>query len=189
MFLFDFDLLLEELRNHENKDKKEVIEKYEQYFGPITGSIQDQTWYTEYVSKFDLVEYAVPFASKEDFDYGLLGQLAAASFSSEVALDRNEEWSIVYVISVENAGQTIAKRVDELFGYQIDRLFKIYCEEQMNLQNHIHENEQEKQEIFAQRDYKLRQRKLRLDHLQSKKDKEVETKDRAWKLGNLMDQL
>jgi hypothetical protein len=59
----------------------------------------------------------------------------------------------------------------------------------MNLQNHIHENEQEKQEIFAQRDYKLRQWKLRLDHLQSKKDKEVETKDRADKLGNLMDQL
>ncbi len=189
MFLFDFDLLLEELRNHENKDKKEVIEKYEKNFGPVTGTVQDQNWYKEYVNKFQIIDYAIPFASKEDFDYGLLCQLAAASFSSEVALDRNEEWAISYVISVENAGQTIAKRVDELFGYQIDRLFKIYCEEQMNLQNHIHENEQEKQEIFAQRDYKLRQWKLRLDHLQSKKDKEVETKDRADKLGNLMDQL
>jgi hypothetical protein len=91
MFLFDFDLLLEELRNHENKDKKEVIEKYEKNFGPVTGTVQDQNWYKEYVNKFQIIDYAIPFASKEDFDYGLLCQLAAASFSSEVALDRNEE--------------------------------------------------------------------------------------------------
>lgn len=189
MFLFDFDLLLEELRNHENKDKKEVIEKFEKNFWPVTWGVQDQTWYLEYVSKFQVIEYAMPFASKEDFDYDLLCQLAAASFSSEVALDRAENDQIEYVISVENAGQTIAKKVSELFWYQIDRLFKIYCEEQMNLQNHIHENEQEKQEILAQRDYKLRQWKLRLDHLHGKKEKEVETKDRADKLWNLMDQL
>ena len=116
-------------------------------------------------------------------------QLAAGSFSSEVALDWNENGEIEYVISVENAGQTIAKKVSELFGYQIDRLFKIYCEEQMNLQNHIHENAQEKTEIMAQRDYKLRQWKLRLDHLNSKKEKEKEQEERADKLGNLMDQL
>ena len=76
-----------------------------------------------------------------------------------------------------------------MFGYQVDRLFKIYCEEQMNLQNHIFENEQEKKEILAQRDYKQRQWKLRLDHLQSKKEKEREQEARADKLGSLMDQL
>lgn len=32
MFLFDFNLLLEELRNHENSEKREVIEKYEKNF-------------------------------------------------------------------------------------------------------------------------------------------------------------
>lgn len=189
MFLFDFNALLEELRNHENAEKKEVIEKFEKNFGPIAWTVQDQNWYTDYVSKFDPIEYAIPFASKEDFDWKLLCQLAAASFSSEVALDRNEEDAIEYVISVENAGQTIAKKVSELFGYQIDRLFKIYCEEQMNLQNHIHENEQEKAEILAQREYKLRQWKLRLDHLNSKKEVEQENKDRGDKLGSLMDQL
>ncbi len=188
MFLFDFDLLLDELRNHENQDKKEVIEKYEKNFWPITGGVQDQIWYKEYITQFETIEYAIPFASKEDFDWGLLCQLSAGSFSSEVALDWNED-AIEYVISVENGGQTIAKKVSELFGYQIDRLFKIYCEEQMNLQNHIFENEQEKVEILAQRDYKLRQWKLRLDHLKSKKEKEVEQSQRSDKLGNLMDQL
>jgi hypothetical protein len=189
MFLFDFDLLLEELRNHENKDKKDVIEKFEKNFGPVAGTVQDQNRYKEYVSRVQVIEYAIPFASKDDFDRGLLCQLAAGSFSSEVALDWNENGEIEYVISVENAGQTIAKKVSELFGYQIDRLFKIYCEEQMNLQNHIHENAQEKTEIMAQRDYKLRQWKLRLDHLNSKKEKEKEQEERADKLGNLMDQL
>ena len=92
MFLFDFDQLIEELKNNENKDKKDVIEQYEKHFGPIGGqTIQDQVWYKEYVSKFQTVEYTVPFSSKDDFDYGLLCQLAAASFSSEVALDINEE--------------------------------------------------------------------------------------------------
>lgn len=189
MFLFDFNLLLEELRNHENKEKKEVIEKYEKNFGPITGGVEDQVWYKEYVSKFDAVEYAIPFASKDDFDRSLLCKLAASSFSSEVALDWNENDEKEYIISVENAWQTIAKKVSELFGYQIDRLFKIYCEEQMNLQNHIFENEQEKAEIMAQRDYKLRQWKLRLDHANTKKEQEKEANERAWKLGNLMDQL
>lgn len=190
MFLFDFDQLIEELKNNENKDKKEVIDQYEKNFWPIGGqTVQDQIWYQEYVSKFQTVEYAVPFSSKDDFDYGLLCQLAAASFSSEVALDINEEWTMEFVISVENGWQTIAKKVSELFGYQIDRLFKIYCEEQMNLQNHLHVNEQEKQEIIAQRDYKLKQWKLRLDHFATKKEQEQVTKDRADKLWNLMDQL
>lgn len=189
MFLFDFNLFLEYLRNHENKDKKEVIEKYEENFWPITGDIKDQLWYKEYISLFDHVEYSVPFSSKEDFDYTLLAQLAAGSFSSEVLLDVNEEWLSEFVISVENGGQTIAKKVSELFGYQIDTLFKIYCEEQMNLQNHIHQNEQEKKEILAQRDYKLRQWKLRLDHLSVKKEKEQEKEKRSDKLDNLMGQL
>ena len=59
----------------------------------------------------------------------------------------------------------------------------------MNLQNHIHENEQEKEEIIAQRDYKLRQWNLRLDHLNTKKEQEKEQAERSDKLGNLMDQL
>jgi hypothetical protein len=190
MFLFDFNLLLEELRNHENSEKREVIEKYEKNFWPISGSVQDQKRYKEYVSNFPVVEYIVPFASKDDFDWGLLCQLSAASFSSEVGLNWNEEnTEAEYIISVENGGQVIAKKVSELFGYQIDRLFKIYCEEQMNLQNHIHENEQEKEEILAQRDYKLRQWKLRIDHLSTKKEQEKEQAERSDKLGNLMDQL
>lgn len=32
MFLFDFNLFLDELRNHENAEKKEVVEKYEANF-------------------------------------------------------------------------------------------------------------------------------------------------------------
>lgn len=150
--------------------------------------MEDQLRYKEYINKFETVEYIIPFPSKEDFDWNLLCQLAAASFSSEVALDFSPD-GIEYVISVENSGQTIAKKVSELFGYQIDRLFKIYCEEQMNLQNHIHENEQEKAEILAQREYKLRQWKLRLDHLKSRKEKELEQSERSDKLGSLMDQL
>jgi len=43
-------------------------------------------------------------------------------------------------ISVENEGNVIAKMVNELYPFQIDRLYQIYIEEQMNLQNHLTES-------------------------------------------------
>jgi hypothetical protein len=43
-------------------------------------------------------------------------------------------------ISVENEGNVISKMVNELYPFQIDRLYQIYVEEQMNLQNHLTES-------------------------------------------------
>ena len=188
MFLFDFKGFLEELRSHENPDKKETIEKYEKNFWPITWDIKDQIWYKEYISHFTVPSYATPVSSEEDFDWELLWQLAAWSFSSEVIMDYVED-NIEFVISVENGGTTIAKKVSELLGYQVDRLYKIYIEEQMSLQNHIFENEKEKEEILAQRDYKEKKRSLVVNRLNAKKEWEVKEKEREGKLSNLMDDL
>lgn len=188
MFLFDFNWFLEELRSHENPDKKETIEKYEKNFGPITWDIKDQVWYKEYISSFIIPTYETPVGSKEDFDRELLWQLAAWSFSSEVIVDYIED-NIEFVISVENGWTTIAKKISELLWYQVDRLYKIYIEEQMSLQNHIFENEKEKEEILAQREYKSKKWALIVDRLNAKKEWEVKEKERNDQLSNLMDDL
>ena len=50
MLLFNFQDFISEMR--EKADKKEIVEKYEQLYGPIQGDIYDQVRYTDYLSKF-----------------------------------------------------------------------------------------------------------------------------------------
>jgi uncharacterized protein YgfB (UPF0149 family) len=84
--LFDFQAFVEELR--EKADKKQIVEKYETLFGPITGGIKDQQWYTEYLTNFEPMPYAVPEELKNDFDRDLLQQLVIGSFSSDYELKK-----------------------------------------------------------------------------------------------------
>jgi hypothetical protein len=201
--LFDFLKYVDELR--EKEDKKTIVEKYEVLHGPFSWTLKDQIWFREYVSKFAPVEYQVPNLWKDDFDRDLLCQLVSASFSSEVLLDMKWEeiWLPEMTISVENEGNVISKMVNELYPFQIDRLYQIYVEEQMNLQNHltesIKENEKgeewdksikaERDEIIAQREYRLKRWGLLLETMDRKVAVVADQKDREEKLGSLYDQL
>jgi len=86
--LFNFQTFIAELR--ENAEKKEVVEKYEKFFGTIEGELVDQAWYREYTAQFSTTAYAVPDELKQDFDWDLLMQLIAASFSSDGLIDSVE---------------------------------------------------------------------------------------------------
>jgi hypothetical protein len=79
--LFNFAMFVQELR--ENPEKKEVVEKYEKFFGEISGDIQDQIWYKEYCSLFPSTKYLVPDELANDFDWNLLMVLVGSSFSSD----------------------------------------------------------------------------------------------------------
>ncbi len=201
--LFDFLKYVDELR--EKEDKKAIVEKYEMLHGTIEWDLKNQIWFREYVSKFVAVEYQVPNLRKDDFDWDLLNQLVSASFSSEVLLDMKweEVWLPEMTISVENEGNVISKMVNELYPFQIDRLYQIYVEEQMNLQNHltesVKENEKweewdksimaEQDEILAQRDYRVKRWGLLLETLNRKSEVAADKKDKEEKLGSLYDQL
>ena len=79
--LFNFSMFIQDLR--ENPEKKEVVEKYEKFFGEITGDVVDQLWYTEYCKTFSACAYLVPEELAKDFDWQLLMILVASSFSSD----------------------------------------------------------------------------------------------------------
>lgn len=186
--LFDFQKFIQDLK--ENPEKKEVVEKYEKLFWSIEGQITDQIWYKEYIHNFEAMAYKTPEEIEKDFDWHLLMQMVASSFSSDGLLDFDAESELPeFVISVQSGDQVVVKKVTELRWFQVLRLYEIYSEEQMNLQILVAEDEKEKEAILAQRDARLNRWKLVMENLQTEKLKAEEKKDKEGKLGNLYDAL
>lgn len=152
--LFDFHAFIEELR--ENEKKKEIVEKYEKYYGKITGEVKDQRYYKEYLINFKMLPYDVPEELKDEFDWKLLSQLIASSFSSECSLKVTKDKKLpTFNIVVAAGDQTVDKSVAELWSFQVLRLYEIYIEENMNLQTLMKYDGKEAQVILSQRQTRL----------------------------------
>ena len=186
--LFDFQAYLMEMRD--KAEKKETVEKYEKLYWPITGDIKDQLRYRDYVSTFAPMSYLIPEELQDDFDWDLLVQLVAASFSSDGMFDDTpEKWQPDFVIAVQSGDQHVVKKVSELWWFQILRLYEIYVEEQMNLQILIAEDEKEKEAILAQRESRSNRWKLISEQENNKKLKVEAEAEKAEKLDDLYSQL
>ena len=134
--------------------------------------------------------YLVPEEIKADFDREVLIQLVAASFSSDGVFDnQNGKDEADFVISVQSGDQVVVKKVSELRGFQILRLFEIYIEEQMNLQILIAEDEKEKEAILAQRDARLNRWKLVVSQEENHTASQAAESEKEEKLGDLYSQL
>ena len=187
--LFDFPAFIEELR--EKEDKKEIVEKYEKYFGKIQWDIKDQIWYTDYLSKFPTQSYLTPEDLEDDFDWDILQKLVIGSFSSDYELKQDEknEWWELY-ISVKSWDQSIVKTVSELWSFQILRLYEIYIEEQMNLQILMNEEsedgESEKEALLSERQVRLKKWDAVLDTMNRWREAEAAKKEQEATLGDLM---
>lgn len=158
-YLFNFKEFVEELRN--NEDKKDIIEKYEDVYGSLVDKdYTEQPFYTDYVAHFEIDELMEHVKLPEEqpyvFDYKLLFQLVLASFSSDYMLVHIDETNQERLrITVTSGGQSIVKDLDELWRYQILRLFEIYFEEQMNLATLIKDNEDEEDAITCERETRV----------------------------------
>lgn len=200
--LFDFQSFLEELRTKD--DKKEIVEKYEKHFGPITGDVKDQLWYKEYLINFKFVDFALPDELEEEFDRKLLLKLVAGSFSSECLFEKpqkkdsdeessddTKKWNTIFdlTISVKSGDQSVIKKVSELWSFQIMRLYEIYIEEQMNLHILTAEDEKEKSAILSQRQARLQRRRTMLDSLDKDEVAQEAKAEQAKSLDDLYGQL
>lgn len=186
--LFDFNAFIWELR--ENPEKKDIIKKYEDALWEISGGLKDQAWYQEYLINFKPMKYLVPDELQNDFDRDLLQQLVLWSFSSDYELKKewNTELPELY-IAVKSGDQSIVKKVSELWSFQIQRLYEIYVEEQLNLEILRHEEENEKTAIESERVMRQKRRQAILDTAwiaeESAKAKEEQAKsldELMWKL-------
>jgi hypothetical protein len=185
--LFDFNAFINELR--ENPEKKEIIEKYEKNIWPISGGIKDQVRFTEYLTDFKATKFLVPDELEKDFDRDLLQQLVLWSFSSDYELKTEKNKNPELYIAVKSWEQSVVKKVSELRSFQIQRLYQIYIEEQLNLQILKVEDENEKNAIEQERNMRLKRRTAILDTMgiaeeaqKTKVEQEKNLDDLMWKL-------
>jgi L-rhamnose mutarotase len=89
------------------------------------------------------------------------------------------------LISVVSGDASVVKKVSELWGFQIKRLYEIYIEEQMSLQILMAEEESEKEIIESQRVSRLERWQRIMDKIKSEREKIEEEKERQRKLDEL----
>ncbi|MBR6445340.1 MAG: hypothetical protein IKS94_02755 [Prevotella sp.] len=151
MALFDFQSYVQELRE---KVKDGTIEMwYPSILDSITEDtkFEDLPVYKEYISQFDvastfkdsgIIGIKVPSGLEKDFDYTLLLQLVAASFSNDYELRLNSDSKFVDLMITAKSG------LQKLEASQIIRLFEIYIYEQLNLEGLRMELKEEEIECF-----------------------------------------
>lgn len=182
--LFDFNAFIQELR--ENPEKKEIVEKYEKLIWPISGGIKDQIRFSEYLINFKANKFLVPDELEKDFDRDLLQQLVLWSFSSDYELKTEKESNPELYIAVKSWDQSVVKKVSELWSFQIQRLYEIYVEEQINLQILKSEDENEKNAIEQERTMRLKRRQAILDTMWIKEETEKAKVEQTKNLDELM---
>lgn len=165
-YLFSFQEFIHKLRN--NPDKKEIIEDYEKIFGPMPDDFKETDIYKQYVSKFTpskQFKLIVPDELEFDFDWELFEQLTATSFSSDYWFELSEDaTSYQLYISVKSGGKQIVKRVDELWSFQIHRLFEIYIDEQIKLFS-LMDDKEEQEAVQDEQKTRIKKYQLKIDGL------------------------
>lgn len=154
-------------------EKNQLVMSYEKKVEPIPHDIRDLMPYKEFIHSFAVpdIEYLVPIELEYDFDYNLLVQMIAASFSSELEFIFNQNMNKYEIlIHVSSNGLTVRKKLSELSGFQILSLFKIYTEEQMNLQLLMNTEEHERTAIILKRDIVRNTYKTKIANLETERN-------------------
>lgn len=169
-YIYNFSEHIEELR--EDDTKREMVAKFEKAYGPIGDQdITDLDFYQQYLSRFKLPDtpLRVPEDMEDDFDFDLLLRLVVGSFSSKYKLVYNKEQKDMrLLITVRRDNESSEKWLDELWSFQILRLFEIYVEEQINLATLMKENDSEEEEgIVSYRNNNIDKFQHRIDEIAS----------------------
>jgi hypothetical protein len=146
-----------------NSQKLENINKYIALVEPLNEikNIRELIPYKEYVTHFPTFPFVINEELRELFDWDLLQQLIFASFSSatDISWDKYHELPDLYVVvlSSDDDGKSVSviKTINELTNSQVVRLFEIYCEEIMNIETLLREDEDEAAAIIRSRNQKV----------------------------------
>ena len=141
--IFDMHELWKDILTNSKEPDNPSLEEFPTYLEkiyPAEPKLEDFDFYKEYLSQFVLNEelYGKEFLNDCDLSHDeciLLLRLAAASFSStyEVAYLKDED-KLELTIHVTSGEQSVTKKLQELWSFQIYSLYKIYLEEQLHLE-------------------------------------------------------
>lgn len=145
LFFFNLEDFAAELRTSENPDKRDKINRYEELFGELRGDIRETYFFKKHLAGFNTENLreiggdVLPPECLEGDEEGLntLFALTVGSLSSEYEFVKTGS-DVQLLIHVKATGkdgkeQKVSKTLDELYMFQVYRLFEIYVEEQISL--------------------------------------------------------
>lgn len=138
--IYDYAYFVEKLCS--NPDRKEIIEKYESFFGPINEvNIEETPFYKHSLSKFNIdFSIVLPFNKPNTFDWHLFFRLIFGSSCTEYSLYLSESWKkkptrklkVELIIHVTSETNSKTKSFHEIGPIAIYELFTIYIIEQIS---------------------------------------------------------
>lgn len=128
------------------------FEEYIGIYGEFHPNIKENTFYTEYVTrfcppKFVMQNLIVPEELKEDYDFTLLLQFLTSSCSSTYEFLKDEE-GIELCIHVTSQGVSVTKKISELWSFQVLTLFEIYLREAISFLVIKHTSSEEEKKLI-----------------------------------------
>lgn len=128
-------------------EKLKTVKKYVEKFNlTLDTPIEQLPFYKDYLSKFQFdwqlkvdEDFLDGLVTPDDIDF--LQKLIFASFSSKYKLTLNEEWKknpigkpvVNLGVGVTSGENSLTRTIDELWPFQVLRLFDIYMDEQINI--------------------------------------------------------
>lgn len=156
---FNYANFLISLRDNENESKREVYKKKLEFSNK--DKLEEEPFYS-YLFEFKPLRYRTPSTLKNFYNWDLLLQLVAASFSSTYIFDFNDyddnestffKKNIPELnVCVNSGGSSVSRNISELNNTQISILHNIYMEELINFQ-HIE---------LSSPDYVMYERKIKI---------------------------
>ncbi len=165
--MFDFESFIQKMR--ETIEKQDIITAYENFCGPIKPVLEENEFYTGYISKFKVIPYKFPEECAE-CNYPLLLQLTAGSFSSNMNLFFSEDNVLATPdlnIFAQSGESSAVKSISDLWSFQIIRFFEIYICEQLSLQTLFYQDPSESSDIFQKRQALINQHNEQIDTILS----------------------
>jgi len=159
-YLFQFDSFVKEALESE-KYHDSIVNYGKAYESLEDTALEDTTFYKDYLSKFDISGFEIkpPENLEDEFDYELLVRLIVSSFSSDYVLSLDEAWkddpnvcaepltNVSVFVKTDFGNQN--KELQELWSFQILRLFEIYLNEQIELATLYAEDKEDEDEEIA----------------------------------------
>ena len=178
-YLFQFDSFVKEALESE-KYHDSIVNYGKAYESLEDKALEDTTFYKDYLSKFDISGFKIkpPGDLEDDFDYELLTRLIISSFSSNYVLSLDETWkdnpnvsaepltNVSVFVKTDSGSQN--KDLQELWSFQVLRLFEIYLIEQIDLAVLYAEELEDEDDETTNSVYEERQLRLRRYEAQKK---------------------